>query len=110
MSSWAVWRFPLVIKEGLLELDVPAGAELLHVGFLNTEPSLWARVDTEAPKEKLRFHVVLTGRGAPPPENAKHFQSLMPPKARGTVIWHFFVAPRGETGTVAVQGLPEEQS
>lgn len=61
--SKVVWKFPVPVSDSF-ELDLPIGAEVLTVQVQRGEPQLWALVDPDAPKEKLRFRILGTGHSA----------------------------------------------
>lgn len=79
---FSIWKFPLVAVKN--EIEMPAGAELLHVGLdPDGESCVWVKVNPDALLETRRF--VVTGTGHPLPSE--------PHKYIGTwraerFIWH----------------------
>jgi len=60
----AVWKFPLRLSLGPVEhvVEMPGGAEVLHVGVQGGDPTLWALVDPDKTVGESRtFRLVGTG-------------------------------------------------
>ncbi len=55
----AVWKYPL--QPGQTRLEMPLGAEPLHVGSQGDVLVLWALVDPDAPKVVRLFRILMTG-------------------------------------------------
>lgn len=93
-----VWRYPVEIADDQV-IDMPAGAEILHVarrenhhvmlGFAGPQDAieLWARVDPDAPVEPRHICVVGTGHwlGDDP---VIHLGSVQ--VAEGRLVFHVF--------------------
>jgi hypothetical protein len=60
-----IWKYRLPVQDRV-ELEMPAGAEILTVASDTGEPCLWAAVDSEQPKTKRILHIVGTGHPMPP--------------------------------------------
>ena len=86
-----VYKYPIKIDDGVL-LDMPAGAEVVHVGLQNDVVCLWAIVDPSAEPEPRMFFVVGTGHPIPG-EAGRHVGTV--PTHGGKYVWHVF-ARRGE--------------
>lgn len=83
-----IWKFPFDLQDEFT-LAMPRGAEILHADVQQTsgQPTLWAVVDPEEPKEPRTFRVHGTGRELPddfkPMVHVATFQS-------GPFVWHLF--------------------
>jgi hypothetical protein len=55
-----VYKYPMEIKD-IVELELPAGAEILHVEAQNDKLCLWALVDPEKPTLYRRIRIAGTG-------------------------------------------------
>ena len=55
-----VWKYPINI-DGLTELTLPGGAQVLTVNLQNEKPFLWAMVDPDKHLTTRRFRLVATG-------------------------------------------------
>lgn len=77
-ESASIWKYPIPV--GGATFDVPAGAEVVHVGFdpaadprrvsanvrlATPNIAIWARVDRLAPTEARTFTFIGTGHDAP---------------------------------------------
>ena len=67
-------------------IQMPAGAELLHVDVQHGSPKLWALVDTEAPLELREFH--MAGTGWPADGFGKHVGTFT--LQGGALVFHLF--------------------
>lgn len=84
-----VHKFPLAAIPDV-ELMMPAGARLLHVGHQDGALMLWAEVDEQAPAERRQFVVVGTGWGKP--ADAEVYVGTV--QIQNGLVWHVFeVAP-----------------
>jgi hypothetical protein len=59
-----VAKFPLEVSH-LMEIEMPRGARLLHVGVARARPCLWALVDDPGPTVVRRFRLTATGEPIP---------------------------------------------
>ena len=55
-----VYKYPIKIDD-IVELELPAGAEILHVESQNDNLFLWALVDPEKPTLHRRIRIAGTG-------------------------------------------------
>lgn len=90
-----VWKFgPLQPEHWTVEIEMPAGAEVLHVNVqsrgLDEDAYLWALVDPNAPKGLRRFFLV--GTGQPLSEDAGRHVGTWD-MMNGRYVWHLFEAP-----------------
>ena len=90
-EKWAVWKYEFPLQTDAFYLDIPEGAEILHVEALldadgsKIRPFLWAKVDTEAEIKVRRFIVLGTGdMGA----DGAHIATFTSHDGRG--VWHMF--------------------
>lgn len=66
-------------------LDVPAGAEWIHVAWQNSRLCVWGIVESDNEKVSIDFFVV--GTGHPMPERpVAHIGSVLD----GPFVWHVF--------------------
>lgn len=78
-----VWKYSL--PNGSAEIEMPAYAEVVHVGLQNDVLQIWAVVDPDAKRKELRvFHVYGTGHGIR--DNAKHVGTWFD----APFVWHLF--------------------
>ncbi len=59
-----IWKFPFNIDTEV-EIEMPAGAKVLHVDAQRDVPCMWALVNPDARKETRRFAVRGTGHAIP---------------------------------------------
>lgn len=84
-----IWKFPLQLQgRGRQSVTVlmPQGAEIVMVDTQQAQLSLWADVDTTAPREPREFLVVGTGERIP--EDATYVGSF--DLHNGYYIFHVF--------------------
>lgn len=60
----SIWKFPLQTTDHQT-ISMPIGAEILTVQTQFGEPCLWARVDTNEPKETRSIAIHGTGHSIP---------------------------------------------
>lgn len=58
-----VWKFELLLDDEFT-IEMPAGAEVVHVREQDNRPCLWVLVDPDAPKERRTFRTRGTGQDA----------------------------------------------
>lgn len=88
-----IWKYDLAVTD-VQKVSMPAGAILLHVGLQRENQgydrtvTLWASVNSLAPKVERMFAVVGTGNPAPEPgaDDAVYVGSVMD----GPFVWHVF--------------------
>lgn len=81
----------MVKMEDVIEVEMPVGAEIIYFDMQAFEPSvrpcIWARVNSEAPKEIRKFR--FAGTGHPLEENVgRHIGSCQ--MFEGKLVWHLF--------------------
>lgn len=92
-----IWKFPLEITDEQT-VELPAGARLLTVqmqkqyGDRRETPCLWAIVDPEAPRVRLRFRIVGTGNPFPDAEDCSYLSTFQ--LEDGALVFHVFVNER----------------
>jgi len=59
-----VLKFPINVSDRV-ELEMPRGAQLLHVGMARAKPCLWALVDETSPPVLRRFRLTATAEPIP---------------------------------------------
>jgi hypothetical protein len=79
-----IWKFPFEIADDI-PLELPVGAEVVHVDTQGGQPCIWALVDPEAPKEKQHFRIHGTGHPIDDPE----FQYVASFQ-QSRFVWHLF--------------------
>ena len=89
-----IWKYPFKI-DNRFSLDMPKGAEILHVQSQNMAPHLWAMVDTEAGTIKRWFRIYGTGveivgkiEWVDDEAEIRHVGTF--PMAGSQLIWHLF--------------------
>lgn len=82
-----IWKFPLRPEEPLV-IDMPQGAEVLHVAVQGTQACIWALVDPEAQVVGRQFRVVGTGRFVPAIAPGKYVGTFM--LLEGLLVLHVF--------------------
>lgn len=76
-----IYKYPFPVAD-LVEVDMPAGAKIVHVDVQRGTACIWALVDPTHPPEVHRFRVVGTGHSVG--DDEEHVATfLMPPFA-----WH----------------------
>ncbi len=82
----SVWKYELPMV-GDFDLQLPEGAEIIHVEEQGPKPCLWARVDINAPLEARRLCI----RGTGHPFNGgegDHIRSFF--VSGGSLVFHLF--------------------
>ena len=77
------YRLPL-IKEP--KVQMPDGAEVIHVGMQDDQITLWAKVDSNAEMETRNFAIAGTGRPDKRIRDAVHLGTVFD----GGLVWHVF--------------------
>lgn len=88
----SIWKFPLEITVEQA-IYLPRGYTVLAVQMQNGRPCLWARVDPEAPQERMTFFTHGTGHRISP-EAGEHVGTYQ--AYEGAVVFHVFAARSGE--------------
>jgi len=79
----AIWKYTLGF--GVAVHPMPAGAEILTVQMQHGLPTLWARVDTDAPK--VHRAVACYGTGWDGVERGAYIATV---QYHDGTVWHFF--------------------
>lgn len=77
-----IWKFQFGVSDRIT-LRMPKGAEIVSAGLQEGIPTMWGKVDTEAPPELHTFRIIGTGHECPDSKYITTFQ--MPP-----FVWHLF--------------------
>jgi len=64
MMLKTIYKYELPVKDDFV-LQLPEGAEILHIGTQYNRPNLWALVDPNAPKKPIKFIGAGTGHPLP---------------------------------------------
>jgi len=83
-----IWKFPVRYND-FADVEMPAGAKLLHVDEQYGTPCIWALVDPQQEKETRRFR--LAGTGHPidvPVDKLHHVGSYL--TTWGQLVFHLF--------------------
>lgn len=85
-----VWKYELQPKQEN-KIEMPVGAEVLHIDCQNNKPHLWALVPTDTDKEERTFYIIPTGE----PFVAKgkeHLGTTLQGRCESglTLVWHIF--------------------
>lgn len=83
-----IWKYELGLQDHQT-LQLPEGAQLLHVGNQHGALCLWALVDPDAKVIDRRIYVVGTGHKLPTAcKLARYIGTAM--MLGGTLVWHVF--------------------
>lgn len=79
-------------------VQMPEGAEIIHVGSQNGGPVLWALIDDRALLEDRSFFVFGTGQSFMMYEELRHIGSCQAPAdwPGGELVWHVFELVDGQ--------------
>ncbi len=80
-----VWKFPLC--DVVNKVELPPGAEVLHVAEQHGQITLWARLDPSARCVTRTFHVVGTAPSVPDRATAFRGTAMA---AGGVLVFHVF--------------------
>lgn len=61
MNPGQIWKFPLHEESNPVEVEMPEGAKVLHVGTQYNQTCLWAHVNPDRGAVNRKFHVYGTG-------------------------------------------------
>jgi hypothetical protein len=86
-----IWKFAVPLSYAT-EMEMPSGAEILHVGLQKDEIFLWAKVDPNAEKVKREFMVEGTGQ---PPNRRLHDATHLGTVSQDVFVWHVFEVEGG---------------
>jgi hypothetical protein len=81
-----IFKYPL--PQGVMDMTIPAGATVLHIGLQGEVPTVWAAVPVVPQGNPLRIHVAVTGDDEPPP-NFAHAGTVV--GVDGWAVFHVYV-------------------
>jgi len=84
-----IWKYQLEVKDEIF-LTMPADAKLLHVGFQNGEPVLWALLNPENEYVERKIMVTGTGWDISDKDMGVYIGSIQTPSILGELVWHYF--------------------
>lgn len=82
-----VWKFIFFLVDHPT-LQMPVGAEVLHVAEQNNCACLWARVDPMAQLKYRTFYLARTGQPIENGDTMKHHATFS--TSEGRFVWHLF--------------------
>ncbi len=82
-----IWKFEIPVTDWPT-VEMPVGAEALHVGTQDRRLLLWAKVDCEARRERRQFAVIGTGNQMPERGVGEYIGTVQV----GGFVWHVFEA------------------
>jgi len=102
----SVWKFEFKIDDNV-DIEMPEYAQILHVDVQVQQgpsrnpievhqmevPCIWARIDTDRPMVKRRFHIAGTGNPLPRDVALEHIGTFK--MEQGRLVWHLFEKIRG---------------
>ncbi len=84
-----IYKYPFAF-DGSVELVLPIGAEILHIGVQDGVYCLWALVDTEVKNEIKRIRIIGTGHEVSEDIGIiNHITTIQD----GQYVWHIFDVP-----------------
>jgi len=81
----AIWKYTFPVVDSFA-LEMPLGAVVLAVQLQRVAPTMWARVDPEAPKVKEWFRIVGTGHLHVDNDRWRYVGTWQD----GDLVWHLF--------------------
>jgi hypothetical protein len=82
-----VWKFPFPAVDEF-SLNMPCGAQILHVAMQGHQPTLWALVDDKALTEERRFRFAGTGHPLDDLRGGERYVGTI--LARSDLVFHLF--------------------
>ena len=82
-----IYKYPLAFT-GVQEIEMPKGAQVIHVGVQAETICLWAIVDPARPVERRSFAILATGQPDFDPAIVQHLGSVI--MTGGALVWHVF--------------------
>ncbi len=91
-----ILKYPITLglsqnkEEELLptEIETYEEAEFMSIQMNFGQPTMWFKVDTTKPKQKLKFRIFATGEEIPEEDNFVYYGTLQ--INRGEWVWHIF--------------------
>lgn len=84
-NNRTIWKYPLGIHH-TSEIPVPEGGQILSLQLQDNTPTLWIKVNPDAPKVFRMFLVVPTGGSFEDDENLKYIGTVQVEQ----FVWHYF--------------------
>ena len=86
MSKQVIWKYPVPVEDSF-EVDLPKGAQILHVGAQGVMYFMWCLITHPATSvEVRRFRVFDTGQLIPDDEDLTHVATWQ----QAGFVWHLF--------------------
>jgi len=85
-----IYKYAVPVQD-MFHLDLPRGAQCLHVDMQRGEPQLWALVEPANPRVRRQFTLVGTGHPAPTPDEAEYVGTFQ--MTNGLLVFHLFADP-----------------
>lgn len=82
-----VWKFSIPVAD-VVEIEMPQGAEILHVNEQHHCPTIWALVDPSQPMEKRQFRFAGTGHPIQEEHIGKFIGTFF--QFDGSLVFHIF--------------------
>ena len=79
-----IWKYPLFLCDWQ-QVDLPEGAEAVHLQFQGELVNLWAMVDVKQPKITMDVYRIATGETIP--ARATYIGTVVMPDG---IVWHYF--------------------
>jgi hypothetical protein len=83
-----IWKYPLAVTAEQ-QIDLPLGAQVLHVAVQHQMVCLWAQVRPDAQKQARTIRIFGTGHDLPD-DPGRHIGSFM--LYDGTLVFHAYEA------------------
>lgn len=80
-----IYKYPLTSQDSQVDIQMPIGAEILHVDIQNGVPCLWVKVNPRGTPERRRFRIVATGEPFQD-DRLKYLKTFQDPP----YVWHVF--------------------
>lgn len=88
-----IWKYPLDVADEQ-KIQLPLGADILHVGVQGEAVCLWAQVSPGRVKQVRTIHIFGTGHDLPD-NPGRHIGSFM--LHGGALVFHAYEAPYSTT-------------
>lgn len=87
------YEIPLNLR-GTVDVDMPRGAQILHVDKQGDRIYAWALVNPNAPTETREFRIMGTGRAVPDADFESEGLSHLGTVMADPFVWHIFKVKR----------------
>jgi len=86
-----IWKYKLKMVDGVQEIEMPSGAEIIHADFQNKKPYIWAMINGTAEKTVRKLQIFGTGEVVYQEElvedkSMKHISTSV----INNYVWHIF--------------------